>query len=511
MKYFIITLLLSLFCFTVYGQGDGCDAKLVMLTEDGLCNSNPYVLVFEDNFDGNTLDLTNWELQTAHQGSFVEGADYQYFSLENNEVSNGILKIVAKRDPGLRKAVSWMGSLDTVEDGFQNLRQYEYTSSCIWTKRKFSYGKFEIRCKLPKGKGFFPAFWTYGNSGIGQYDWNEIDVFEFWNENNAFGNYDPSRLSKFHKMNAYSDFNDEGVYNCSVKYEGVDFSADFHTFSVTWTPYKLIWEVDGEVVRSSYTYHTLSGQDVDCNSLQAWQPYLRNKWIPKHPMNIIANLSVQQGENAPDEETTFPSALEIDFIKYYKQLPCSNEVEILSLQDLNLSPNLFNVIVGSDILISGDLTINSGEQLAVIASNQIVIESGFLAQEGSSFIARIDESACLMAEGKWDSNDTNNIISNFSSNSRELSVDTAYTDSETFALIYPNPTSGWVTIKLYDFDPNKYSLYAVNSVGQVIFDKNKVDEEIVNLNFIEFSSALYFLYIYNKETSKSQQYKIFKQ
>lgn len=56
-----IPLLLSsiVLASALYGQAV-CDGKQVVRSEDGTCNYNPYVLVFEDNFDGNSLDLTKW-------------------------------------------------------------------------------------------------------------------------------------------------------------------------------------------------------------------------------------------------------------------------------------------------------------------------------------------------------------------------------------------------------------------------------------------------------------------
>lgn len=237
-----------------------------MVAEDGECSSGDYVLVFEDEFDGNTLDENLWQIQPWGQGALQGKPNQEYNTLENITVSNGILRITAKNETVLRRAISYHPDTHILDDGIQNLRYYDYTSSNIWTKKKFSHGIFEIRCKLPKGKGFFPAFWTFGGPG-----WNEIDVFEFWNEK-TLGQYDPNKLSKVHNMNNhYNPVADGTSINCSTDYLGPDFSESYHTFSVEWTPYSLKWYVDGELKRTSALFYTLIGQTVGCNSINASQ------------------------------------------------------------------------------------------------------------------------------------------------------------------------------------------------------------------------------------------------
>ena len=102
-------------------------------------------------------------------------------------------------------------------------------------------------------------------------------------------------------------------------YEGPDFSADFHTFSVVWDSTKIEWYVDGELKRLSTYYQTKRGKNVECKNIKAGKTYYINPIFPKDPMSIIANLAIQTGKNAPDV-TVFNSAFEIDYIKYYKKV-----------------------------------------------------------------------------------------------------------------------------------------------------------------------------------------------
>ncbi len=258
-----------------------CDRQRVEIQGPLKCPSYTFEPTFRDDFEGKSLDTSKWEA--------VEGV---------------------VRDPyhSIRRAYAiWMG------DGMQKFAEpFEYTSAEIDTKAKFGYGKYEIRCKLPKGQGFFPAFWTFGGPG-----WNEIDVFEFWNEKGITGNKPERLLSRKHKMNVHFDYDGDGKSNnCPTKYKGPDFSEDFHVFTLIWTPYRLEWYMDGKLKRASNLYQKGRRSRLDCKDLKLDQKYKRNKIFPIQNMRIIANLAIQSGENAPNDRTPLPSALIIDYISY---------------------------------------------------------------------------------------------------------------------------------------------------------------------------------------------------
>lgn len=454
----LILLIFTIVSPEIFAQGI-CEGQQVVVAEDGECPLGEYVLVFEDEFEGNELNENIWQIQPWAQGALQGKPNQEYNTLENVNISNGFLYITAKDETVLRRAVSYHPDDYILEDALQNLRYYDYTSSNIWTKKKFSHGIFEIRCKLPKGKGFFPAFWTFGGPG-----WNEIDVFEFWNEKTN-GQYDPDKLSKVHNMNAhYNPVADGTSINCSTDYSGSDFSVDFHTFSVEWTPYSLKWYVDGNLKRTSTLFYTLLGQTVGCNGIDAFTPYLMDKAFPKDPMSIIVNLAIQAGDNAPDNDTPFPSSLMVDYIRYYQRMPCNGSVVITNQSDLNLSNELWNVIVGSSVYLAGNLTVEAGEQLEVIGQSEIVIGSGFHAEEGSEFHAHIDPAFCS-GLNKLDNGESDDEFLPPSPVANEIE----FSDTLNEIRVFPNPTSNTVTVDITSDDT--YEIFVVDKIGKVVLNR----------------------------------------
>src|SRR5262249_52751508 len=150
------------------------------------------------------------------------------------------------------------------------------------TYQKFSqqYGRFEIRCRVPKGKGMWPAFWLLPEP-LG---WPpEIDVLE------TLG-HQPSKIYMTHH------FLDEQKKHKSDggSWVGPDFSAGFHEFAVEWSPEAIGWFVDGV------------------------ERFRSEKFIPKTKMYLLVNLAVGgEWPGAPDGKTEFPAAFELDYVRVY--------------------------------------------------------------------------------------------------------------------------------------------------------------------------------------------------
>lgn len=159
-----------------------------------------------------------------------------------------------------------------------------YTSGVLTTLNTFCqlYGYFEVRAKLPKGRGLWPAFWLLPASG--SYT-SELDVFEVLGDN-------PSVLY------ATTHGSTDGLWSSNLKRIDVpDTSATFHTYGVDWEPDNVTYYMDRRVIAVSPTPASMNT-----------------------PMYLIVNLAVGgpgSWPGAPDGGTAFPAELVIDYVRAY--------------------------------------------------------------------------------------------------------------------------------------------------------------------------------------------------
>lgn len=347
-----------------------------------MCDPSDWYLVFSDEFNGALLDTTKWQLRPWGAGSF--GNTQEYNKLSNAIINNGVLQIIAKRETIYDKAIPWLPDNEILPDGIQNLRYFTFSSSNIWTKEYYSYGKYEARIKIPKGKGFFPAFWLYSDN-----PWNEIDVFEFWNEK-TLGIFDASKLSKVHHMTVHYDYDHDGQTNmCEDSYSGVDFSQDFHIYTVIWEKNKIQWYVDGSLVREYYSHYDFivpdnSPQPVECDIYALYESlkfYKRRRVYPRKPMNIILNFAIQSNNDSPNNETILPAQLEVDWIRYYQKV-ASVDTIINNQSAMPLSDYFSNELTGNTIVFDGVYNVSIGENIELTALDSIVLKQGFHVHNG---------------------------------------------------------------------------------------------------------------------------------
>ncbi len=381
MKRIIILTLIS-WSSNIYSQP--CAGQTIFLTEPFQCNLNPWVLVFEDNFDGNSLDLTKWEY--GPKRIRICNNEQQYYTSGNNiEVSNGSLKLIAKEEVLFAKVYHWKPENEHLycNGNFRgiNARWFNYTSANIQSIKKFPHGRFEAKIKIPKGRGFWPAFWTYAGNPV----YNEIDILEFWGI--------PPTQSTRHRMNIHYDYGD-GRKDCATNYNGTDFSQDFHIFGLIWDENKIEWFVDGVIKRTDTRLYSTIGQPVTvCPIPHGF--YVMNKIYTMDPMRIILNLAIRGDEedDGPDSSTPFPSQMEVEWVRYYQRHSCQ-DISIIDATQYPLDNTVFNVIVGDNINIHCNYIIQSGQQLDIIAKSSITLGPGFIAESGSTFSARMEPTVC---------------------------------------------------------------------------------------------------------------------
>ena len=193
-------------------------------------------LVWSDEFDGNgILDSSKWFYQTQLPpgGSWWGGLIQHYTDRESNAfMKGGNLHLVAKKE--------------TFEDQGE---VKEYTSARLNSKFAFTYGRIEVRAKLPKGKGTWPAIWMLNTNidekgaywetlGYGTTVWpscGEIDILEHWGKNQDYIS------SAVHNASSYG-YNVKNVGGQKV----VNVSDEFHIYTLEWSEKEMIFAIDGK-------------------------------------------------------------------------------------------------------------------------------------------------------------------------------------------------------------------------------------------------------------------------
>jgi beta-glucanase (GH16 family) len=233
-------------------------------------------LVWSDEFDGTGLaDSSRW----AYEKGVLRNKEAQYYvanRLENAQMRDGRMVITARKE-------SWEGS--------------QYTSSSLTTRGKFEfrYGRVEVRAKVPRGRGAWPAIWFLG-ANIGSVGWpkcGEIDLLENvgYNPDRVFFNVHTKKYNHTKKTN-------KGA-NIAVN----NFPDEFHTYTLDWTPDKLIWSFDGKSVFEFVN----EGNDEDA-------------WPFDKPIYLILNLAVggTWGGQKGIDDAAFPMEYLIDYVRIYQ-------------------------------------------------------------------------------------------------------------------------------------------------------------------------------------------------
>jgi len=350
------------------------------------CGNGQWIMVFEDEFDNNQLDLSKWRESPNQQGGlFLTNLSQEYRTLDNVIVSGGSMKIVAKDEVVYKRAFKWKPDNEILIDGLPNLRQYDYTSSLVESKFKMSYGKVEASVRIPKGRGFWPGFWLYSGD-----PWNEIDIFEYWNQHDSNGDFDLMTSVKTHNITSHYAIDNSNHRQCATSYYGIDASADSQVYSVIYDRNRTEYYANNTMKRYDVRYYTDSWQETGCQ-IYGGLPYELNLAYPIDPMRIIFSLYIQNEkevngtiiDESPDITTPFPSEMQVNWVRYYQRHPYT-DVSITNSSQYPIEPELYNVIAGRNVEIDCEYVVPENECLTILAENCIILNPGFLAEQGST-------------------------------------------------------------------------------------------------------------------------------
>lgn len=242
-------------------------------------------LVFDDEFNGTSLDATKW-VPCFHWGTNAgcgSSTTPQSWNLPSNViVSRGTLKLRAQNQP-----ITENGTTYPYTSGMISTGPWDNTGSAA--KFAFTYGYAEIRAKVPKGHGLWPAFWTLPTDA----HWPpEIDASEIIT---GSGQTTYTNTMSYHYIDATSATNQSSGANWTSP---VDLASGFHVYAVDWEPDGIHWYVDGVERRSAFT---------DSKNLTA------------KPMYLLIQLEIGGSwAGSPDSRTPFPSFYEVDYVRVWQ-------------------------------------------------------------------------------------------------------------------------------------------------------------------------------------------------
>lgn len=240
-----------------------------------------YRLVWSDEFNRDGLpDARKWVYDTEANKTGWYNNELQYYAVrraQNSRVEKGRLIITARKER--------LGS--AADYGQQN-----YTSARLITRGKASwtYGFFEVRARLPCGRGTWPAFWMLGPDSIPWPDNGEIDIMEQVGKN-------PSKITATIHTKAT-----EGTFGIGSESRVRDACRRFHKYQMTWTSKEIAIGVDG------LTYFTYSNPGKGAA-----------RWPFDVPHYLLINLAIGGDMAGPVDDSIFAVDMYVDYVRVYQR------------------------------------------------------------------------------------------------------------------------------------------------------------------------------------------------
>ncbi len=239
-------------------------------------------LVFNEDFEASLLDRTKWVTcyWWADDSCTTSGnKELQLYRADGVKLAEGTLRLQASH-----------AALRGPKDRFYPYQSGIVTTARIYSEKgsplrfSFQYGYAEIRARLPKGKGLWPAFWLLPASLKSR---PEIDVMEMLGDSP-------------HLLRMHLHYRDQADVRKSLgeTLDVGDMSQDWHRFGILWDKHQLVWFFDGK--------EQWRVRDVAA--------------IPHEQMYILLNLAVGgEWPGFPDKSTKFPADYQIDYVRVWQR------------------------------------------------------------------------------------------------------------------------------------------------------------------------------------------------
>jgi beta-glucanase (GH16 family) len=238
-------------------------------------------VLLDDEFDGSHLNDALWFTcySWASPGERCTNGgnlELEWYEAHNVTLSNGIANLVAESHPSTKSHPFTSGMIQTGG-----------TASTPSTFA-FRYGYAEMRAKLPRGPGMWPAFWLVQANR----QWPpEIDIME-WQGVDPTTDVVTAHWKDAHGVHQQSS---TGVDTGTQLWQG------YHTYAADWEPNAITWYFDGKPIKR----------------------FTEKRWIPDKPMIVIANLAIggwEPGQHSP-RAGDFPATFAVDYIRVWDRKP----------------------------------------------------------------------------------------------------------------------------------------------------------------------------------------------
>jgi beta-glucanase (GH16 family) len=253
-------------------------------------------LVWSDEFDKPGLpDPAKWN----YEEGYLRNNERQFYTRARNEnarVENGMLVIEARKEEFKIPTAASRGKGKGRATKGREVADYTSASLTTQGKASWTYGRIEVRAKLPTGRGMWPAIWTLGEN-IRQVGWptcGEIDIME----NVGF---DPDTICANIHTKSYNHVmrtNKGSRIKIPKPYE------DFHVYAIEWRPERIDFFVD------KTKYFTFQNEGT---GPAAW-PYDK-------PQYLILNIAIggSWGGQKGIDDGIFPQRMYVDYVRVYQR------------------------------------------------------------------------------------------------------------------------------------------------------------------------------------------------
>ena len=240
-------------------------------------------IVWQDEFDKDSLDLTKWSRETGGHGWGNNELQFYTDSDSNSYVENGNLILKAQVVP------QGIGSS-------KGLRYYSSARLRTYGKGDWKYGRIEVKAKVASGQGIWPAIWMLPTEWLfgGWPSSGEIDIMEHVGYDLGVVHGSVHTEAYNHKINTQR--------SSARKIANVD--TEFHVYSIIWDKDKISFFID----------------DVQYFLFENDQQGNYKTWPFDQRFHLLINIAVGgDWPGNPDNSTNFPRKMLVDYVRVYEK------------------------------------------------------------------------------------------------------------------------------------------------------------------------------------------------